>query len=128
MIQCILSNEELIYLSKALFFFIHSWLNGENYGHCFLQVSYMHDEVMNYLTAKVNKLNPNELSDDDKRLCVLYYLIQTTVYILKTVFNHMRSFPVFEVFLLDKIHDSPMSLITFVATVAMISRSPRTSL
>ena len=72
MIQCILSNEELIYLSKALFFFIHSWLNGENYGHCFLQVSYMHDEVMNYLTAKVNKLNPNELSDDDKRLCVLY--------------------------------------------------------
>lgn len=128
MVKCVLSNEELIHLSKTLFFFIHSWLNGENYDHCFFQVLYLHEKVIDYLTAKVNELKLTELSDDDKRLCVLYYLVQTTVFIAINVFEQLRECPTYEVVVHGGVNDSRTSFTLFVTTMAPYSKSPETSL
>lgn len=119
-----LSNDELVYLSKALFFFIHSWLNGENYEHCFYQVLYLHNEVVDYLKAKVSELKLTELSDDDKRLCVLYYTVQTTSFLLINVFKQLQEFPTYEVCLLNGVDGSPMSSVLFVTTMTPSPRSP----
>ena len=111
-------------MSKMLFFFIHSWLNGENYEHCFFQVLYLHNEVINTLKAKVNKLNLAELSDDDKRLCVLCYLVQTTVCIVVNVFEQLRECPTYEVVIHYRFNDSRTSSVLVVTTMTPYSKSP----
>ncbi|KAK8798041.1 hypothetical protein WA171_005568 [Blastocystis sp. BT1] len=88
LINCYLSDSDLLRVAEALFSFFYAWSKGECFNHCFLQVLYMHDEVRNYLRQKISEINPACPTEEDKRLCVLYSILQSYV---KLIFIIKRS-------------------------------------
>lgn len=57
----------------------------------------MHDEVRNYLRKKISQIDPACPSDNDKRLCVLFALIQSYVQLIFVIKQSMLLSGVHEV-------------------------------
>lgn len=57
----------------------------------------MHDEVRNYLRKKISQIDPACPSDNDKRLCVLFTLIQSYVQLIFVIKQSMLLSGVHEV-------------------------------
>lgn len=57
----------------------------------------MHDEVRNYLRQKISEINPACPTEEDKRLCVLYSILQSYVKLIFIIKKSMYCSGVHEV-------------------------------
>ena len=51
------------------------WFRGDFFYKSFLQLIYMHKDVYDHLLSKVQAIDFNAITENDKRLCSLYLLM-----------------------------------------------------
>lgn len=78
---------------------LYVWSRGEHHYRSFLQLLFMHKDVFAHLVSKINAVDFNDVTENDKRLCTLALLVY---YYCSSICNCKKLLSesgVFEVFL-----------------------------